>query len=72
MFLCLPTVYDNETKQYDKSCIIETLELLQENNYKGLIVNKSTVEPETDKDLVNRFRELKIIHNPIFDSKDCI
>ena len=66
MFLCLPTVYDNEKKEYDKSCIIETLKLLQENNYKGLIVNKSTVEPETDKDLVNRFGELKIIHNPEF------
>jgi len=66
MFLCLPTVYDNDSRQYDKSCIIETLEILQENNYQGIIVNKSTVEPETDKNLVSQFPLLKIVHNPEF------
>ena len=66
MFLCLPTVFDNNTKQYDKSCIVETLEKLKENNYQGLIVNKSTVEPETDKILVNQFPMLKLVHNPEF------
>ena len=66
MFLCLPTVYDNDLRQYDKSCIIETLEILQENNYQGIIVNKSTVEPETDKILVSQFPLLKIVHNPEF------
>ena len=66
MFLCLPTVYDESSKSYDKSCIIETLEKLEKENYKGLIVNKSTVEPETDKLLVEQFSNLKLIHNPEF------
>ena len=66
MFLCLPTVFDNTTKQYDKSCIVENLEKLKENNYQGLIVNKSTVEPETDKILVDQYPMLKLVHNPEF------
>jgi nucleotide sugar dehydrogenase len=66
MFLCLPTIYDDILKSYDKSCIIETLELLEKNNYNGLIVIKSTVEPETTKLLSDQYSNLKLIHNPEF------
>ena len=47
LYLCLPTLFQPEINQYDKSAIHEVLEKLQENNYTGLIVLKSTVEPET-------------------------
>lgn len=65
LFLSLPTQYDMTTKSYHIEPIIESLDILQEKKYKGLIVIKSTVEPQT----IDKFSEkynLDIIHNPEF------
>ena len=66
LFLALPTVYDAEKKEYDKSCIIEVLKNLENCNYTGLVVIKSTVEPKTTDKLANKFKILKLVHNPEF------
>lgn len=66
MFLCLPTPYDDIKKEYDKSSIIETLSYLEENKYTGIVVLKSTVEPETTYNLSLSYPNLKIIHSPEF------
>ncbi len=66
LFLALPTVYNYSLGEYDKQPIIETLKLLEERNYDGLIVIKSTVEPETTNNLSQQFKRLKLIHNPEF------
>jgi UDP-N-acetyl-D-mannosaminuronate dehydrogenase len=55
MFLCLPTQYDSKLCQYDKSNIYNTCDKLQEVNYKGLIVIKCTVEPETTDNLSKKY-----------------
>ena len=49
MFLALPTIFSEESNTYDKEPMHETCKKLVENNYKGLVVIKSTVEPETTK-----------------------
>lgn len=64
LFLCLPTLYNNELKKYDLSSIEETCKLL-ENKYSGIVIIKSTVEPETTYMLSKKYH-LKIIHNPEF------
>jgi nucleotide sugar dehydrogenase len=64
MFLCLPTQFDKVTKSYDKSIIIEVLNNL--NNYNGLVIIKSTVEPNTTNQLQEQFPNLKLFHNPEF------
>ena len=66
IFLALPTIYDESKHEYDKSCIIEVCTDLTANDYNGLIVIKSTVEPTTTKELSNMFPHLKLIHNPEF------
>lgn len=66
IFLALPTVYNYQLGEYDKRPIIETLELLEKEEYSGLIVIKSTVEPETTNKLSLQFKTLKLIHNPEF------
>jgi nucleotide sugar dehydrogenase len=66
IYLCLPTLFQPEINQYDKSAIHEVLQKLQENNYKGLIILKSTVEPETTQKLSEQYSSLKLIHNPEF------
>jgi nucleotide sugar dehydrogenase len=66
LFLALPTQYNYNLGEYDKQPIIETLEKLEQNKYNGLIVIKSTVEPETTNKLSHRFRGLKLVHNPEF------
>jgi len=66
LFLCLPTLFDEEKNEYDKSAIYEICEFLCKNDFLGLIVLKSTVEPETTDKLSNMFKNLKICHNPEF------
>ena len=65
VFLCLPTLFNKTTKQYDKSSIHEVCSGLENNNYEGLVVLKSTVEPETVNKLSQKYK-LKLIHNPEF------
>ena len=65
MFLALPTIFNEETNTYDKEPMHETCKKLVENNYKGLVVIKSTVEPETTKNFSEKY-DLRFIHNPEF------
>ena len=66
LFLCLPTLFNNDTNEYDKTSIYENLDYLNNNNYKGVCVIKSTIEPETCEKLTIKYNKLNIIHNPEF------
>ena len=66
IFLCLPTIFDEQKKQYDKSCINEVCRDLENDKFKGLVIIKSTVEPKTTDNLSELFPNLKFIHNPEF------
>ena len=65
IFSALPTVYNDNIKKYDLEPIRETLKYLNENNYLGIFVCKSTVEPKTCESLSKEYG-IKIIHNPEF------
>ena len=65
VFLCLPTLYCDEKKEYDKTSIYEVCAYLSDNKYNGYVVIKSTVEPGTCRYLKNTYN-LKILHNPEF------
>lgn len=65
-FLALPTIFNEEQMSYDKSCIHEVCADLEKNEYKGLVVIKSTVEPTTTEGLTKAYPTLKFIHNPEF------
>ncbi len=65
VFLCLPTLFNEELKEYNKGPINEVCLELEKNKYRGVVVVKSTVEPET----INKFSKkynLKLCHNPEF------
>lgn len=66
IFMALPTMYNEITGCYDKEPIYECCDYLQMQNYSGLIVLKSTVEPETTNDLSNKYTNLSFVHNPEF------
>lgn len=66
IFMALPTMYNEITGCYDKEPINECCNYLESNNYSGLIVIKSTVEPETTNNLSIKFKKLSFIHNPEF------
>ena len=66
IFLSLPTLYDENSGCYDKSAIHDCCNYLSENNYSGVIVIKSTVEPETTDNLSKTYHNLSFIHNPEF------
>ena len=65
LFLCLPTLFNEVTNEYDKDAIYETCDKLLENNYNGIVVLKSTVEPGTTDKLTEKYN-LKFIFNPEF------
>lgn len=65
IFMCLPTLYSESKKQYDKNSICEICEYLNKNNYKGIVIIKSTIEPGTCRILQKKYN-LNIIHNPEF------
>jgi len=65
-FLALPTPYRESVSEYDKSAIFETLSFFSLNGFKGLVVLKSTVEPETTANFSKEFTNLSIVHNPEF------
>ena len=65
-FLALPTLFDEELNEYDKSCIQEVCEQLTDADYKGVVVIKSTVEPGTTEWLAETYSSLLFVHNPEF------
>ena len=66
IFLSLPTPFSYELKEYDKSAINDVCEKLNEIKYKGIIVIKSTVEPQTTEKLAKKYEDLYFCHNPEF------
>lgn len=65
LFLCLPTLYSEEKKEYDKSSLAEVCKYLSENKYQGIAVIKSTIEPGTCRSFQEKYK-LNILHNPEF------
>ena len=70
MFICVPTNFDNVTKEYNKKNLYESIEYLSKNNYQGIVVNKSTVEPLTINNLSCKYSNIKLVNNPEFLSSD--
>lgn len=66
IFLCLPTPYTSDNKQYDKTAIHEVCDYLNRNHFSGCVVCKSTVEPGTCQILSDTYTNLNIVHNPEF------
>jgi UDPglucose 6-dehydrogenase len=65
LFLCLPTPYNSEMQEYDKSAIYDVCEELSEKKFRGITVIKSTIEIKTMDYLKDNY-PLKYIHNPEF------
>ena len=65
VFLTLPTIFDEDKMTYDKSAIHEVCGNLEKNNYQGIVVIKSTVEPTTTEGLAKKYN-LKFVNNPEF------
>lgn len=65
VFLCLPTLYDSTIGEYNKAALKDVCSFLQLNNYQGIVVVKSTVEPGTTDQLASEYG-LKLVHNPEF------
>ena len=70
VFICVPTNINQNTKEYDKTELIECLQILQEKYYSGIVVNKCTVEPMTIINLTTKFTNIKLVNNPEFLSSD--
>ena len=65
IFLCLPTLYSEEKKEYNKTSLYEVCQQLSDEKYQGLVVAKSTIEPGTCRLLKEKYN-LNILHNPEF------
>ena len=65
IFMCLPTLYNETIGEYDKTSVDEICKYLNKKKYEGLVIIKSTVEPETCE-FFSRLYGLNICHNPEF------
>jgi nucleotide sugar dehydrogenase len=66
MYICLPTLYTEEFKSYDMTEIDNTLFRLDQNNYKGVILIKSTIIPTYCIEKNRLYPNLFIMSNPEF------
>jgi nucleotide sugar dehydrogenase len=66
LYICIPTPYIDNIKTYNMDEMDNTLFLLNELKYRGIILIKSTVLPDYCEKVNNTFPALKIIHNPEF------
>jgi len=73
IFLCLPTIFDNEKKEFDKKEIYNVCDDLALYKYKGIIILKSTVEPKTTENISKKYKAIypyfNIVHSPEFLSE---
>lgn len=68
-FIAVPTPYSNRAgnfRGYDISAIIDSLNVLQNMSYMGVVVIKSTISAGTTSYLANMFKGLTVLHNPEF------
>ena len=66
LFICLPSLYDNVNQCYDTSSIDEVFDILSHKMYSGIVVIKSTLEVNKTNELSNKYKNLRICHNPEF------
>jgi nucleotide sugar dehydrogenase len=66
IFLALPTLYNKNKCEYNKDELIEICNFFEQKTYNGVIIIKSTVEPETTNNLSKVYKSLNLIHNPEF------
>jgi UDPglucose 6-dehydrogenase len=66
VFLSLPTPFDPTKNCFDTSPHNDILKQLSHNNYKGIIVIKSTYEPQTTEKFSQKYTNLILVHNPEF------
>ena len=66
MYICIPTPYDEVLRTYNMAEIDNTLFLLAEMKYTGIILIKSTVLPTYCQELNKQYPALCIVNNPEF------
>lgn len=66
VFLCLPTQYVSTSQSFDTTIINSVCGELFTNQFGGIVVIKSTIEPGTTKQLSRTFHSMRIVHNPEF------
>ncbi len=65
LFMALPTLYSDQIRKFDLTSIRDTLEILKNKKYDGVIIIKSTVEPTTTE-MLSQIYDTPLIHNPEF------
>ena len=66
LYLCIPAPYDERLQSYNMDEIDNTLFLLAELKYTGIILIKSTVLPNYCVNINKQYPGLKLVHNPEF------
>ena len=66
IIICLPTDYNDQLESFDTSIIEKLIYDLNENQYTGIIVIKSTVPIGFTNKLIKSYSDLKIIFSPEF------
>ena len=66
LYICVPTPYDEQLQSYNMDEIDNTLFLLAEHKYTGILLLKSTVLPNYCVNINKQYPDLHLVHNPEF------
>ena len=65
VFISVPTPFDCQQNKVDLSCVEESLEKLNNINYEGIVIIKSTIPPLTTDNYLEKYN-LTLVFNPEF------
>jgi UDPglucose 6-dehydrogenase len=66
LFICVPTRMNESDGSCDTSIVESVVDQLNDNDYKGIVVIKSTVVPGTTQRLIQKYTGLRIVCSPEF------
>ena len=65
VFISVPTPFDTHNNCVDDSAVLESLDMLEKNNFDKIVIIKSTIPPGNSKIYSNKFN-LRFVFNPEF------
>tara|TARA_B100000579_G_scaffold25171_1_gene17737 strand:+ start:31872 stop:32654 length:783 start_codon:yes stop_codon:yes gene_type:complete len=65
IFITVPTPFDSDSYKVNDSAVVESLEKLCEIEFKGIVIIKSTLPPQSSQKYIQKY-DLKICFNPEF------
>lgn len=66
VFISVPTPFDEDRGVVNTDAVFESFRILNENNFSGIVILKSTVPPSTSRTMQAKYKDMTVVFNPEF------